>query len=63
MSSFSCPHVSGAESHCLKLKKDCVPGRPGCVLADRYQFAIPVEKRLAGKDLEPDRFKKFRRKK
>lgn len=63
MSSFSCPHVAGSNNQCLKLKKECVPGRPGCVLANRFQFAVPADKRLAGMKEEPDRFKKFRRKK
>jgi hypothetical protein len=63
MSSFSCPHIVSAENKCLKLKRDCVPGRPGCVLANRFQFAVPIEKRLVEKDSEIDRFKKFRKKK
>jgi hypothetical protein len=50
MSSFSCPYVFSEDNNCLKLKTDCVPGRPGCVLANKFQFAVPVEQRLAEKD-------------
>lgn len=46
MSSFSCPHLSPDETYCLRLKTDCVPGRTGCVLRNRFQFAIPAEERI-----------------
>jgi len=53
MSSFSCPHIIlRQDNFCLKLQQDCIPGRPGCVLAKRFQFAVPVEKRLAEKELQ-----------
>ncbi len=44
--SFSCPHFCPDEDHCLRLKTDCVPGRPGCVLAGKTVFATPVEERI-----------------
>lgn len=47
MSSFSCPHIDLAESRCLRLRADCVPGRPGCVLGTKVRFAFPLEERLA----------------
>lgn len=43
--SFSCPHFAPGDDACLRLKADCVPGRPGCVL-DGGVFAVPVEQRL-----------------
>lgn len=47
MSSFSCQYLDLKDNICLRLKKDCVPGRPGCVLKGRFVFAIPAEKRIA----------------
>ena len=47
MSSFSCQYIDSKESYCIRLKKDCIPGRPGCVLKGRFTFAIPAEKRIA----------------
>lgn len=44
--SFSCPHFCPNEEQCLRLKTDCVPGRPGCVLAGKTTFATPVEERI-----------------
>lgn len=62
MSSFSCPHVSTSENYCIKLKTECVPGRPGCVLGKRFQFAIPVEKRLADNKLKKNTENKINKK-
>ncbi|MDP4172337.1 MAG: hypothetical protein Q8933_00095 [Bacteroidota bacterium] len=46
MSSFSCPHLNEKGNTCLRLKTDCVPGRKGCVLSKKFQFAVPVEERI-----------------
>lgn len=46
MSSFSCPHIESENIFCIKLKTDCVPGRKGCVLTPKFQFAIPAEERI-----------------
>ncbi|HEU5078440.1 MAG TPA: hypothetical protein VFT72_04470 [Opitutaceae bacterium] len=43
--SFACPHFDISNEGCRRLKTDCVPGRPGCVLGDAV-FATPVEERL-----------------
>jgi hypothetical protein len=43
--SFSCPHFDINRDWCLRLDKDCVPGRPGCVLSGAV-FAVPVEQRI-----------------
>ena len=45
MSSFSCKFIDKNETYCLRMKKDCIPGRPGCVLKGRFNFAVPVDKR------------------
>jgi len=50
--SFSCPHFCPDEEHCLRLKTDCVPGRPGCVLGKKVVFATPVEERIRLKEEE-----------
>jgi hypothetical protein len=44
--SFSCPHFRPDDEHCLLLKTDCVPSRPGCVLGGKTEFAVPVEARI-----------------
>ena len=48
---FSCPHFDIERDACLRLKTDCVPGRPGCVLAGSV-FAVPVEQRLKEREEE-----------
>jgi hypothetical protein len=42
---FCCPHFDVDRDRCALLRTDCVPGRPGCVLAGST-FAVPVEQRL-----------------
>jgi hypothetical protein len=49
MSSFSCPHFDAEKDFCVRLRTDCVPGRPGCVLCQNSTFAIPVEQRIREK--------------
>jgi hypothetical protein len=51
MSSFSCPHFDMEKEYCMKLRADCVPGRPGCVLRHNSEFAVPWEQRLREKTL------------
>lgn len=50
MTSFSCPHFDMDHERCLRLKTDCVPGRPGCVLAGNSVFAIPASVRVREKE-------------
>lgn len=49
--SFSCPHYDIKNDGCYRLKTDCVPGRPGCVLKGS-SFAIPVMDRLREREEE-----------
>ncbi|MGD8778622.1 MAG: hypothetical protein PVH88_06620 [Ignavibacteria bacterium] len=49
MSSFSCQYIDLKDGYCLRLKKECVPGRPGCVLYGKVQFAVPAEQRIKEK--------------
>ena len=37
--------AGGERDYCRRLKTDCVPGRPGCVLTNCV-FAVPVEERI-----------------
>lgn len=57
MSSFSCPHLNTETSFCIKLNVDCVPGRKGCVLTRKFEFAIPAEDRIKPKSTDKDYFK------
>jgi len=55
MSSFSCPHFDLASDSCLLLRKDCVPGRSGCVLRGKTRFIVPAEERVRAKEEEKRR--------
>ena len=48
--SFSCPHFDIKNDRCLLLKKDCVPGRRGCVLAKTSKFVYNVEDKMKNKE-------------
>jgi hypothetical protein len=47
---FSCKNFDFNTNGCLKLKTDCIIGRPGCVLEGKVAFSEEIEKKL--KDLE-----------
>jgi hypothetical protein len=53
--SFSCPHFRPDDEHCVLLKTDCVPGRPGCVIGGKTEFAVPVEQRIREREEEKRR--------
>ncbi len=44
---FSCPHYDIDKDKCWRLKTECVPGRPGCVMRNNSRFAVPAEQRMA----------------
>jgi hypothetical protein len=44
--SFFCPHFDQVTEGCAKLKCECIPGRPGCVLRGKVQFLVPAEERV-----------------
>lgn len=48
--SFSCSNFDMDREYCLRLRTDCVPGRPGCVLRHNSVFAVPAEERLREKE-------------
>ncbi|MGK9475305.1 hypothetical protein [Melioribacter sp. OK-6-Me] len=59
MGSFSCQYIDSEKGYCLRIKQDCIPGRPGCVLKGKYVFAIPIEERLPkNKEKKDDKNKK-----
>ena len=43
---FSCKNFDFNSNDCIKLKSDCIPGRPGCVLEGRVKFSEEIEKKL-----------------
>ncbi len=53
--SFSCPHFRPGDEWCLRLKTDCVPGRPGCVLPKTSGYAVSVEERIRAREVEKRR--------
>jgi hypothetical protein len=53
--SFSGPHFRPDDEHCVLLKTDCVPGRPGCVIGGKTEFAVPVEQRIREREEEKRR--------
>jgi len=63
MSSFSCPHLDLAINNCIRLKKDCIPGRPGCILLNKVVFAVPADKRINDCKNEKEKFKELAAKK
>lgn len=59
MSSFSCPHLNTENTFCIKLNVDCVPGRKGCVLNRKFQFAFPPEDRIINKQKTQKQSRKY----
>ena len=53
--SFACPHFEPHTDSCLRLRCECVPGRPGCAIAKSTGFAVPWEERLKDKQEEKRR--------
>ncbi len=56
---FSCKNFDFNTDDCLKLKTDCIMGRPGCLLEGKVAFSEEIEKKL--NDLE-DKSKKRKKK-
>lgn len=44
--SFSCQNYEFDTDKCRKLKSDCIPGRPGCVLEGRVALSEELERRI-----------------
>lgn len=43
---FSCKNFDFNSDSCRKLKAECIPGRPGCVLAGKVKFSEDITRRL-----------------
>jgi len=43
---FSCRNYDFDLENCAKLKTECIPGRPGCVLVGKVKFSEEINKRL-----------------
>ena len=43
---FSCKNFDFNLDNCRKLKTDCIPGRPGCVLEGKVKFSEEIHNRL-----------------
>jgi hypothetical protein len=46
--SFSCKNYHYGDDTCAKLKSDCIPGRPGCVLEGKVKLSEELERRIQG---------------
>ncbi len=49
MSSFSCASFDMEHDYCMRLRANCVPGRPRRVLSKNSVFAVPVEQGIREK--------------
>jgi hypothetical protein len=58
---FSCKNFDFNSENCVKLKTECIPGRPGCVLVGKVKFSEDIEKRLQELDASPPRRKRRKR--
>ncbi|MFA3784013.1 hypothetical protein ABRY23_13210 [Melioribacteraceae bacterium 4301-Me] len=67
MGSFSCQFIDTEKGYCIRLKKDCIPGRTGCVLKGRFVFAVSAEERIkkseSDKEISTKKYPFNRRKK
>ena len=53
---FSCKNYLYDTDSCKKLKSECIPGRPGCVLEGKIALSEDLQKRID--ELENQRKKK-----
>ena len=58
---FSCKNFDFNTEDCLKLKTDCIMGRPGCLLEGKVAFSEEIEKKLKNLEEETKERKKNRR--
>jgi hypothetical protein len=59
---FSCKNFDfNNENYCMKLKTDCIMGRPGCVLEGRVTISEEIEKKLKALEDKTKERKKRRR--
>jgi len=58
---FSCKNFDFNTEDCLKLKTDCIMGRPGCILEGKVTFSEEIEKKLNDLENKTKERKKSRR--
>ena len=58
---FSCKNFDFNTEDCLKLKTDCIMGRPGCLLEGKVVFSEEIEKKLKALEEKSQEKKKSRR--
>ena len=59
---FYCKNFDLNTEDCLKLKSDCIMGRPGCLLEGRVAVSEEIEKKLKDLESKTKERKKRRRK-
>lgn len=45
---FACTNYDYNTDKCQKLKTECIPGRPGCVLEGKVKLSEELQKRVSG---------------
>jgi hypothetical protein len=58
---FSCKNFDFNTEDCLKLKTNCIMGRPGCLLEGKVAFSEEIQKKLKTLEEKPQERKKNRR--
>ena len=58
---FSCKNFDFNTEDCLKLKTNCIMGRPGCLLEGKVAFSEEIQKQLKTLEEKTQEKKKSRR--
>ncbi len=58
---FSCKNFDFNTEDCLKLKTNCIMGRPGCLLEGKVAFSEEIQKQLKTLEEKTQERKKNRR--
>ena len=58
---FSCKNFDFNTEDCLKLKTDCIMGRPGCLLEGKVAFSEEILNKLKALEEKTQENKKSRR--
>ena len=58
---FSCKNFDFNTEDCLKLKTNCIMGRPGCLLEGKVAFSEEIQKQLKALEEKSQEKKKSRR--
>ena len=45
---FACTNYDSNMDTCQKLKTECIPGRPGCVLEGKVKLSEELQRRISG---------------